>query len=154
MMENLSNKLVYNWQEFWQYCEEIAQKIIDQDQSYSQIIAILRGGFYLGDYLSRKLNLPLSAITAQSYSADNQQQSLLVGNLSYIIKPTGKILLVDDLVDTGVTLSIIKQKLINDFQTEVDTAVVWRKFNSQFIPDYYYSITPSKTWIIQPFDSV
>ncbi len=154
MKQDKQGQLVCSWEEYWDYCNIVANSIIEDGKSYSQIIGILRGGFYLADYLSRKLNLPLSAIVAKSYSATNQQESLSVGDLSYLIKPAGKILLVDDLVDTGVTLRVIKQKLIQDFQVEVDTAVIWRKSKAEFMPNYYYSITPSDCWILQPCDAV
>lgn len=150
MQKNEKGQLVCDWYEFRESCAVVADTIITKNQSYSQIIAIVRGGFYLADYLSRKLNLPLSVIVAKSYF-NNQQNPLSVGNLSYIIKPTGKILLVDDLVDTGTTIMAIKHQLIDDFGVEIDTAVVWYKSASQFIPDYYFSQTPNDVWIIQPF---
>ncbi len=150
MQKNEKGQLVCDWYEFRDCCAVVADSIIAKNQSYSQIIAIVRGGFYLADYLSRKLDLPLSAIVAKSYF-NNQRKPLSVGNLSYIIKPTGKILLVDDLVDTGTTLMMIKQQLIDNFSVEIDTAVVWYKSNSQFTPDYYFSQSPSNVWIVQPF---
>jgi hypoxanthine phosphoribosyltransferase len=145
-------QLKFSWQEFREYCEIVAISIIHQKKSYSQIIAIARGGFYLGDYLSRRLNLPLSVIVTQSYNQDNQQGNLSIGNLSYITSPVQKVLLVDDLLDTGVTMITVKDMLEKTWGVEVDTAVIWQKFHSQFQADYYHSITPSDYWIEQPFE--
>lgn len=145
-------QLKFSWQEFREYCEIVTIAIINQKKSYSQIIAIARGGFYFGDYLSRRLNLPLSVIVTQSYTQDNQQEKLLLGNLSYITHPVQKVLLVDDLLDTGVTMTQTKAMLENTWGVEVDTAVIWQKFHSQFKADYYHSITPSDYWIKQPFE--
>ncbi|MGY6530501.1 MAG: phosphoribosyltransferase [Cyanobacterium sp.] len=154
MEKNQEKQLICNWDEFWGYCETVAQAIINDNKSYTQAIAIIRGGYYLGDYLSRRFNIPLGVIATKSYSdVNHQQQALTMGEFSWVEKPCGKILLVDDLVDSGVTLKAIKEKLIREYKVEVDTAVIWQKSHSQFQPDYYHSITPSDFWIIQPFEN-
>ncbi|MGI0481785.1 phosphoribosyltransferase [Geminocystis sp. CENA526] len=153
-IDEVQKKILFSWQEFRESCEVVAKTIIDRKQSYAQIIAIARGGFYLGDYLSRRLNLPLSVIVTQSYTQDNQQEKLLLGNLSYITPPSHKVLLVDDLLDTGVTMSKTKESIETTWKVEVDTAVIWQKFHSQLKADYYHSITPSDYWIQQPFEIV
>lgn len=145
-------QLTFSWQEFREYSEIVAMAIIKKKESYSQIIAIARGGFYLGDYLSRRLSLPLSVIMSQSYTPDNQQEKLLLGNLSYIIPPSQKVLLVDDLLDTGVTMTKTKAMLEKTWGVQVDTAVIWQKSHSLLEADYYHSITPSDYWIRQPFE--
>lgn len=145
-------ELIFTWEQFWQYCQEVTDKIIVNKQEYSQIICILRGGFYLGDYLSRRLKIPLSAIVAKSYSEENQQQSLSLGQLTYINPPSDRVLLVDDLLDTGVTMMAVKQAIESQWQVKVDTAVIWQKSGSQCQADYFYQITTSSAWIVQPFD--
>lgn len=151
MSEN-NQELVFTWEQFWQYCHDVTDKIIKDKREYSQIICILRGGFYLGDYLSRRLNIPLSAIVAKSYSEENQQENLLLGQLSYLHPPTGQVLLVDDLLDTGVTMMKVKEIIESQWQVTVDTAVIWQKSHSQCQADYFYQITPANAWIVQPFD--
>ncbi|WP_066349459.1 phosphoribosyltransferase [Geminocystis sp. NIES-3708] len=146
-------ELIFTWEEFREYCEIVTTMIVNSNKSYSQIIAIVRGGFYLGDYISRKLELPLSVIVTQSYSKDNQQQKFLAGKLSYINPPKDRVLLVDDLLDTGITMTTIKKKLENKWRVEVNTAVIWQKSHSQYRADYYHSITPKDYWIKQPFEN-
>jgi len=149
----MDKELIYSWTDFWQCCDVVAQSIIDGRKSYTMAIAIVRGGYYLGDYLSRRLKLPLGVIVTQSYSdSTNQQQPLFIGELSSPKKPQGNILVIDDLVDSGVTLNAVQEKLIQEYNVQVDTAVIWQKLHSQFTPDYYHSITPSDCWIVQPFE--
>ncbi len=144
---NEKKELIFTGKDFWQYCEIISTVITQTGNSYSQIVAIARGGFYLGDYLSRRLKIPLSVIVAHSYSINNQQQELSMGKLSYIKQPQEKILL-----DTGATMSNIKNQLQIDWNVEIDTAVIWQKSQCQYQATYYYSITPDGYWIIQPFE--
>lgn len=153
MTINTNKELIFTWEDFWRYCDVINQQIIEKKECYSQIVAIARGGFYLGDYLSRKQKIPLSVIVAHSYSENHQQHELYLGNLSYTVEPKEKILLVDDLLDTGVTMTKIKNKLKADWKVEIDTAVIWQKSHCQYQADYYYSITPQEYWIVQPFES-
>ena len=152
MRMNEKQQLIFTWEDFWQYSDIISKTIIETGKTYNQIIAIARGGFYLGDYLSRRLQIPLSVIVAQSYSINNQRGELSLGELSYIKEPQGKVLLVDDLLDTGATMAKIESKLENDWNIEIDTAVIWQKSQCQYQADYYYSITPSMYWIVQPFE--
>ncbi|AUC59636.1 Phosphoribosyltransferase [Cyanobacterium sp. HL-69] len=153
MKTNQEKQLICDWEEFWGYCETVTQGIINNNKSYTQAIAIIRGGYYLGDYISRRLNIPLGVIATKSYSdVNHKQQKLTIGEFSWVEKPCGKILLVDDLVDSGVTLKAIKEKLIQEYKVEVDTAVIWKKSHGQFEPNYYHSITSSDSWIVQPFE--
>ncbi len=154
MKINTNKELTFNWEKYWQYCESVSQSIKQTGKSYTQIIAIARGGFYLGDYLSRRLQIPLSVITASSYNPNNQQQELLLGKLSYIHPPNGHILLVDDLLDTGKTMVAVKKQLEDDWNIQIDTAVIWQKIKCQCKADYYYSVTPDEPWIVQPFERV
>ena len=66
----------------------------------------------------------------------------------------GKILLVDDLADSGVTLDKVTKHLSENFTgvTEVKSAVIWVKGTSSIKPDYYLEELPHNPWIHQPFE--
>jgi len=66
--------------------------------------------------------------------------------------PYGKVLLVDDLVDSGVTLAHVTAHVKQRYSaiTEVRTAVLWYKAVSQYKPDYYVQYLPTSPWIHQP----
>ncbi|MBF2058346.1 MAG: phosphoribosyltransferase [Cyanobacterium sp. T60_A2020_053] len=150
---NTKNFQCYSWQEYWSYCHDITRQILVAGNTYQQVIAITRGGFYLGDYISRHLQIPLAVIAVKSYGDENHQQhDIRIGALSFVEKPQGHILLVDDLVDTGVTLQMVRDQLITDFFVTVETAVIWHKNHSKFVPDFFYCNTSADDWIIQPFE--
>ena len=111
-----------------------------------------------GDILSRVFDKPLAIMSTSSYRAD---AGTLQGNLDiarYITTPkgeiAGKVLLVDDLADSGYTLQSVIHLLKNNYApiTELRSAVIWTKALSTFTPDYSVEFLPSNPWIHQPFE--
>jgi len=67
---------------------------------------------------------------------------------------SGRILLVDDLVDSGVTLEKVQSHLKDNFPgvSEVKSAVIWCKACSSIRPDFYLEYLETNPWIHQPFE--
>jgi hypoxanthine phosphoribosyltransferase len=65
-----------------------------------------------------------------------------------------RVLLVDDMVDSGHTLAAVHEELPRRFPhvTELRTAVLWWKGQSVFKPDYFVDYRPDSPWIRQPFE--
>ena len=66
-----------------------------------------------------------------------------------------KVLLIDDLSDTGLTLNKSIEWLKNypqtkDYIEEVKTACLWKKKSSTFEPDFCSVRLESDPWIVQP----
>ena len=76
----------------------------------------------------------------------------------YITTPrgqiAGRVLLVDDLADSGVTLQAVVENLRSHYPaiTELRSAVLWTKGVSAFKPDYSVEHLPTSPWIHQPFE--
>ena len=76
----------------------------------------------------------------------------------YITTPkgeiAGKVLLVDDLADSGHTLRAVIHQLKNNYKpiTELRSAVIWTKALSTFEADYSVEFLPTNPWIHQPFE--
>ena len=70
-------------------------------------------------------------------------------------EPPFRVLLVDDLADSGHTLNAVIQMLKNNYApiTELRSAVIWTKQLSIFTPDYSVEYLPTNPWIHQPFES-
>ena len=112
-----------------------------------------------GDILSRVFNKPLAIMSTSSYRAD---AGTVQGNLDiarFITTPkgeiAGRVLLVDDLADTGHTLKAVFELLKSNYApiTELRSAVIWTKGVSTFVPDYSVEFLPTNPWIHQPFES-
>jgi hypoxanthine phosphoribosyltransferase len=108
--------------------------------------------------ISRIYDMPLAILAASSYreAAGTRQGQLDIAEFITNTGGTlrGRVLLVDDLVDSGVTLTRVIAHLKQRFGevSEVRTAVLWYKAVSTFKPDYYVQYLPESPWIHQPFE--
>jgi uncharacterized protein len=147
-----------SWEEYHQSIERLAQQIYQSEWEFDRIVCLARGGLRVGDILSRIFKQPLAILAASSYTGADQQER---GKLSIASQLTmtdrnlgSRILLVDDLVDSGVTLqqtTIWLRDLYPEIQ-ELKTAVIWYKACSSYIPDYYLTYLAHNPWINQPFE--
>jgi hypoxanthine phosphoribosyltransferase len=70
----------------------------------------------------------------------------------------GRLLLCDDLSDTGITLNksiewLKKYPPIKDNIESIKTAVLWKKADSTFEPDFCAERLNNNPWIVQPFEN-
>src|SRR5690606_34116566 len=125
---------------------------------FDTILCLARGGMRPGDILSRIFDVPLAIMSTSSYRAEAGKQQGKLDIARYITTPkgeiAGKVLLVDDLADSGVTLQAVIKMLRDNFQpiTELRSAVIWTKQLSTFTPDYSVEFLPTNPWIHQPFE--
>ncbi|NMG09956.1 phosphoribosyltransferase [Brasilonema sp. UFV-L1] len=151
--------LYISWSDYHRKIEQLAAQVYQSDWKFNQIVCLARGGLRVGDILSRIYKQPLAILATSSYSGSGKQQR---GNLIFSRHLTmtsenlgSRILLVDDLVDSGITLeqSIFWLKEYSDSPVEeIRTAVIWYKACSAIQPDYYVDYLANNPWIHQPFE--
>ncbi|TAE58855.1 MAG: phosphoribosyltransferase [Nostocales cyanobacterium] len=151
--------LFISWSDYHHKIEQLAVKIYQSSWQFNQIVCLARGGLRVGDILSRIYDLPLAVLATSSYNGLGKQErsDLIVSHhLTMTTETLGdRILLVDDLVDSGITLekTIPWLKAQQEFSiTEIRTAVIWYKECSLIKPDYYVDYLPDNPWIHQPFE--
>ena len=149
--------LYVTWSEYHHKIETLAVKIHESDWQFDHIICLAKGGLRVGDILCRIYDKPLAVLSTASYGGENNQERGVIkfsNNLSTIVPVGDRVLLVDDLVDSGISLAKsldwLKTKYANI--TEIRTAVIWYKSTSVRTPDYYVEYLPDNPWIHQPFE--
>jgi hypoxanthine phosphoribosyltransferase len=159
MLTEDGKHLYVSYDEYHNLIEKLAIKIHQSDWQFDTILCLARGGMRPGDILSRVFDKPLAIMSTSSYRSE---AGTLQGNLDiahYITTPkgeiAGKVLLVDDLADSGLTLNAVIKQLKTNYApiTELRSAVIWTKALSTFTPDYSVEFLPSNPWIHQPFES-
>ena len=150
--------LFVSWDEYHRLIERLTLQVYESGFEFDSILCLARGGLRVGDVMSRIYEKPLAILSASSYreAAGTRQGELDIGE--FITMTQGRlqnnVLLVDDLVDSGVTLIRVIEHLKQRFTdiTEVRTAVLWQKAVSKFRPDYCVEFLPTSPWIHQPFE--
>ena len=108
--------------------------------------------------LAIKVHQSLAIMSTSSYRADAGTVQGHLDIAHYITTPkgeiAGRVLLVDDLADSGHTLHAVIEMLRNNYKliTEMRSAVIWTKGLSKFTPDYSVEFLPTNPWIHQPFE--
>ncbi len=158
MLTEDGKHLYVSYDEYHSLIEKLALKVYQSGWEFDTILCLARGGMRPGDILSRIFDKPLAIMSTSSYRA---QEGTEQGNLDiarYITTPrgeiAGRVLLVDDLADSGVTLHGVIKLLKTRYApiSELRSAVIWTKGVSSFTPDYSVEFLPSNPWIHQPFE--
>ncbi|OGG24174.1 hypothetical protein A3A79_03210 [Candidatus Gottesmanbacteria bacterium RIFCSPLOWO2_01_FULL_43_11b] len=140
--------LPVSWNEYIVLAQNLAASLLKNEGPFDEIVAIARGGLTLGHLLSDHLHLPICSITIQSYT-DIQKQGELQITAKLGRHITGKrILLVDDIADSGKTLKRAVNYLRRFKPSSITTATMFYKPHSIFHPDYF--IQETKKWVIFP----
>ncbi len=147
--------LYVTWEQYHQNIEILADKVYQSGWEFNQIVCLARGGLRIGDTLSRLYHKPLAILFTSSYKDDHRREEIQFSqHLSMIGEDLGdRILILDDLVDSGVSLQksidwLKSRYPINDLRT----GVVWYKAHSTFKPDYYVHHLADNPWVHQPFE--
>jgi len=158
MLTEDGKHLYVSYDEYHNLIEKLAIKIYQSGWEFDTILCLARGGMRPGDILSRVFDKPLAIMSTSSYRADS---GTVQGNLDiarFITTPkgeiAGRVLLVDDLADTGHTLNAVIHRLRTNYKpiTELRSAVIWTKGVSTFQPDYSVDYLATNPWIHQPFE--
>jgi len=153
-----SGHLWVSWEAYHQAIEILVKQVHASGWKFDQVLCLARGGLRPGDVFSRLFKVPLAVLSTSSYreAAGTLRGSLdISAHISSTAGPLkGNILLVDDLVDSGVTLQKVQDHLAENFSlvTEVRSAVIWYKACSVCKPDYFLEYLPDSPWIHQPFE--
>jgi len=139
------------WQDLDDLTFELSQKILKQDENFDLLVAIAKGAWPMSrtlvDYLAVK---ELVSLGVRFYSGINQRLSKPeVYQVLPVSVKDKKVLLFDDVADTGESLLFAKEYLLKQGAKEVKTVTLFFKERS-LAPDYYGATT--NAWIIFPFE--
>ncbi|AQS52295.1 nicotinate phosphoribosyltransferase [Paenalcaligenes hominis] len=155
---NTDSDLWVSWDQYNELIEKLALQVHESGWKFDKIVCLARGGMRVGDVISRIYDVPLGILATSSYreAAGTEQGSLDIAQFITITRGTldGNVLLIDDMVDTGMTFKRVRDHLRTQFPaiTELRTGVLWWKGHSTVTPDYYVEQLPTNPWIHQPFE--
>ncbi len=139
-----------SWPEYGNLAEALAEKVRSSGKAFDLVVGIARGGIPVAMVVSDHLGVTIDFINVKSYSGiAERDHPRILSTLTEGVE--GKhVLLVDDLVDHGATMDIVKAYLGERGPSVLETAVLFKKPWSKFEPDYYLEVTDK--WVVFPFE--
>lgn len=140
------------WSQIHNMLIKQSEKILTNGFQPDIIIGIARGGWIPARLLSDLLGVNnISSIKVEFYLdvEKTRKKPVLIQKLPIRIS-NKKVLLVDDVADTGMSLQLAKTYLLSYKNIELRIATIYKKPKSRIEPDYYEKIT--KNWIVFPWE--
>ena len=147
-----------SWEQYHQKIERLALQVHESGWQFDQVLCLARGGLRPGDVLARIFKVPLAILSTSSYRAEAGTLQGVLDIADHITITQGslgpRVLLVDDLIDTGVTIEQVVLHLEQQFPAirEVKVAALWQKARSPINADFVVEHLEYNPWIHQPFE--
>jgi len=151
----LSQKLEFeipSWEQIYEALLNLAKKIQESDFKPDVIVGVSRGGWPPARIISDLLENPeLANVRAEFYLGVAKTKSDPVITQPVSTSVAGKkVLIVDEVADTGKSLRLVKSHLEEQGATEVKIMTIYYKPWSIVVPDWYAKET--SRWIVFPWE--
>ena len=147
-----SNKLNLTWQDIEKDCKTIAQQL--KRKKIDLIVAITKGGLPPAVILANKylkkphiLTLQLEEIIKEEKAGYKAKQVNIISPLNTYPIKNKRVLIVDDVADTGSTLKKAIELVKNQNPKQIATATLHYKPRTHTKPDIFSRTISNSTWI-------
>jgi xanthine phosphoribosyltransferase len=139
------------WDQFHRDSRALAWRLAGMG-GFDAVVAIARGGLVPAAIVARELNIrTVETVAVKSYDHQNQGGIQVLKPISQqvldLAKNGAKILIVDDLVDTGSTARVVREMLPG-----AHFATVYAKPMGRELVDTFITEVSQDTWIFFPWD--
>ncbi|MEV6067266.1 phosphoribosyltransferase [Nocardia sp. NPDC052001] len=152
----MSDREELDWELFGIAGRELAQEIADDGFEPDLILSIARGGLFVAGSLGYALDVKnLHVMNVEFYTGVDQRLDLpvMLPPVPSVVDLTGaKVLVADDVADTGATLKLVRD-FCQDHVAEVRCAVIYQKPRSEVDCEYVWKHTDrwiNFPWSVQP----
>ena len=137
--------IFYSYDEFAVDAKKMAKQIKDEFDP-EVILAVARGGLTLGHSLAVALeNRNLFTLNSIHYEDTNKLDTIQIFNVPDLSRYT-KILLVDDIIDSGESMVEIKRELLKRYPNlDIKIATVFYKEKALLLPEF--KVKEAHDWI-------
>ena len=151
MNQSAQKSFPVTWEQFHRDSRALAWRL-QALGPFDAVVAITRGGLVPAAIVSRELNIRVvESVSVKSYDHQNQGEvrvlKPIINDLLEKARAGGKILIVDDLVDTGATARAVREMLPG-----AHFATVYAKPKGRDMVDTFITEVSQDTWIFFPWD--
>ena len=143
---------ITTWKEIVKKIYILCDKIKESGFQPDVLVSILRGGAPVTALLSDCLGVTnIASIRIMLYKgiAKPDEEAQILQPLAIDVRGK-KVLIVDDVADTGKTLIVAKNHVADKGASEIKIATIHMKPWSKIVPDYYVEVTDR--WIVYPWE--
>jgi hypoxanthine phosphoribosyltransferase len=146
---------IMDWELFYSIAEEVARKIIESGYEADFMVGLARGGWVLSRVLCDFLAIKdLVSLKVEHWGVTATPDGTAQLKYPFEIDLTGRrVLVVDDITDTGDSMKIATDYVKTKNPAEVRTAALRHITGSKFTPDYYGDEITWR-WVIFPWNYV
>jgi len=158
------DRMHIEWHQFHIMIDALAHQVQESGWQPDYIVGLTRGGLIPATILSHRLKTPLETLKVSLRDGAEQEHNTWMAEDAYNKK---KILIVDDLNDSGATINWIMRDWMDSCLMEdpvwddvwgnsVRVAVLYNSTDSasKLTPTYYlHSLTEPKPWIVFPWEN-
>uniref|UniRef100_A0A7C4HD99 Phosphoribosyltransferase n=1 Tax=Staphylothermus marinus TaxID=2280 RepID=A0A7C4HD99_STAMA len=153
-MPRIKVKLV-SWSDILEWSYGLARVIKKDNYKPDVIIALARGGYVPARLLCDFLDVEnLLSIQSQHWTEAAKVEEKAIIKYAYTVDLSGqKALIVDDIVDTGDSLKLARDYIVEKWKPSVvkTAALQWISSVAKFKPDYYYIEVTDWIWFQYPW---
>ena len=155
MVERFRCQLV-SWKDIERWSKNIVKKVIKSGYEPEIVIGLARGGLVPARLIADYLNIKdLYAVKTEHWglTATPDGKAKLAQGLQISIDGK-KVLVVDDITDTGQSLKLAVDHIKGHNPSEIRSATLLHITHSKYVPDYYSDEVPEDkwTWFIFPWN--
>jgi hypoxanthine phosphoribosyltransferase len=140
-----------SWEEMGEYTFDLARQIIESGRKFDRVVALAKGGWTWSRTMVDLLKIDkLSSTRLKSYETINESGRVKV--LQPLSDPIDgeRILIFDEVVDSGETIIKAKEYVEIMGGKEVTVAALCYKPRSEIVPEYYAFCTDA--WVVFPHE--
>lgn len=144
---------IISWSEVYRLSRHLAERVMASGYRPDVIVAIGRGGYVPARLLCDFLHsMALTSIKVEHYAqgAHRQPRAVVRYRLGIDVHDL-RLLVVDDVNDSGDTFDVVRDYLATQRPREVRTAVMHNKQTTHFSVDYYAKRIRTWRWLIYPW---
>lgn len=144
---------IISWEQFYKISKKVSRKIIESDYQADIMVGLARGGWVLSRVLCDFLEIKdLVSLKVEHWGVTATPDGTAKIKYPFKINLSGnKVIIVDDITDTGQSMKVATDYIKNLNPDEFRTATLMHIEGSEFTPDYYGEKVPWK-WYIFPWN--
>jgi uncharacterized protein len=138
------------WPEYGRSLEKLAELVAAEGLKFDLVIGIARGGLPVAMVVSDRLGAKVDFINVKSYTGlGKRTKPKILTTITEQIRGE-QVLLVDDIVDGGDTMTTVTDYLAANDPATIKTAALFTKPWSSLRPDFSLGVV--EDWVVFPYE--